>query len=163
MGKPFNAASCLKFAHEVLSKPPAEPWIDRGDPVGERRFEFVLPLHLCKPFNQVGRAGTASAGWALGKMKKTAYQMMWAQNGGKAKKPLPGRPHVACVRFSSVPTGVDSGWTKNPVDRLRAVQPNGLGIIKDDEPKDIKLMAWWECAPRGAGFVYVAVFTGEEK
>lgn len=157
----FSIAKSLRHARETLTNPPAERWIDRGDPAGEKVCEFVLPLEFCKPFNRVGRAGTANQRWLHKKIKDSAYQTMWAQNGGVAKEPLSGRPHVACVRFSSVASDADSGWTKNPVDRLR-VGKNGLGIIKDDKRKDIKLMSWWERAPRGAGFVYVAVFTGEE-
>ena len=157
----FQIAKSLRFARETLSNPPTEKWNDRGDPQGEMVFEFVLPLELCKPFNQAGRAGTASQGRIIGKLKKTAYQLMWAQNGGNAKAPLSGRPHVVCVRFSSVASDADSGWTKSPVDRLR-VGKNGLGIIEDDKRKNIKLMAWWERAPKNEGFVYVAVFSGGE-
>lgn len=157
----ISVPEAVRFAREKLSKPPEKPWVERSEPVGRLVAEFVLPLHLCKPFNRIGRAGEASQGWRLGKDKKDAYRRMWAQNGGKAKAPLPGRPHVHVIRFSSGRVEHDSGWTKSPVDRLLCKE-NGLGIIQDDKPKLCRVTSWCEPAPRGAGFVYVAVWTGED-
>ena len=156
----FSVRASLAFAKAALAQPPALPHIERPDPIGELVAEFVLPLELCKPFNRIGRAGTASAGWALGKLKQSAYLCMWQQAGGRRANPLPGRPHILCCRFSSVEPDHDSGWTKNPVDRLR-VGKNGLGFIVDDKPRSVKLSAWWEPAPPRQGFVLVGVFTGE--
>ena len=121
---------------------------------------FVLPLELCKPFNRVGRAGTASAGWLLGKVKSQAFSLMLAQNGGRIQRiPLTGRPQVICVRFSSAEPDHDSGWSKNPVDRLR-VGHNGLGYIVDDKPRHIELFTRWEPSPPRRGAVLVEVWSG---
>ena len=85
---PFSIAANLRRAREILDAPPALPHIERPEPIGELVAEFVLPLELCKPFNRIGRAGTASAGWALGKLKQRAYLCMWQQAGEI------GRAHV---------------------------------------------------------------------
>jgi hypothetical protein len=157
----FSVTDSLRFAHEALSRPSAQAHIERPVPLGYVVAEFVLPLELCKPFNRVGRAGTASAGRMLGAMKSAAYNLMRVQLGGRLPNaPLPGRPHVLCCRFSSAETDVDSGWSKNPVDRLR-VGRNGLGVIVDDKPKCTRVSTWWEPGLRGAGFVFVQVRTGE--
>jgi len=90
----FSVRASLAFAKAALAQPPALPHIERPEPIGELVAEFVLPLELCKPFNRIGRAGTASAGWALGKLKQSAYLCMWQQAGGRRANPLPGRPHI---------------------------------------------------------------------
>lgn len=156
----FSIAANLRRAREILNAPPVLPHIERPEPIGELVAEFVLPLSMCQPFNRIGRAGTAAAGYALGKLKKSTYLYMWQQAGGRRLEPLPGRPHVLCCRFSSVEPDADSGWSKNPVDRLK-VGKHGLGIIVDDKPRLAKVSTWWEPAPQREGFVLVGVFTGE--
>lgn len=156
----FNWREALMRAESVLSEPPAIARIVRPVPRGQRVARFVLPLELCKSFNQLGRAGTASQGWALGKLKKDAFALMLAQHRRIERTPLSGRPQVVCVRFSSVEPDHDNGWSKNPVDRLR-VGHNGLGIIVDDKPKHIELCTRWEPGKRGEGFVYIEVRSGE--
>jgi hypothetical protein len=156
--KPFDWRAALKEADRILSEPKAKPWINRPERDCLALFRFVLPLELCKPFNRVGRAGSASAGWALGKMKEDAANLMLAQlEWKKPNRPLLGRPRVLCCRFSSAPVDRDSGWTKNPVDRLRANVTNGLGIIRDDSEEAIDLQAWWEPTAPKCGFVLVEV------
>lgn len=156
MNVTFDWPERIATAQRILSEPPALPHIERPVARGEIVKCFALPLELCKPFNRLSRAGTASAGWALGKLKKDALALMLAQNRGIERAPLSGRPQVLCVRFSSVEPDHESGWCKNPVDRLR-VGANGLGIIVDDKPKCIELRTWWEPAKRGDGFCYLEV------
>ncbi len=157
---PFSVAASLRYADNALSRPPTHAHIERPVPRGELVQRFVLPLKLCEPFNRVGRAGTAGASWALGGMKSAAYNLMRIQLDGRLPKaPLQGRPHVLVCRFSSVETDADSGWSKNPVDRLR-VGKNGLGFVVDDKPRNCLVSTWWEQAPKGAGFVLVSLFTG---
>jgi hypothetical protein len=160
LAAPFSVAASLRYAGEALSRPPSHPHIERPAPRGDIVARFALPLKLCKPFNRVGRAGTASAKRELGGMKTAARDLMAIQVGLRLPKaPLEGRPHVLCCRFSSVETDVDSGWSKNPVDRLR-VGHNGLGFIVDDRPKFALVNCWWEYAPPSAGFVYVELRRG---
>ncbi len=157
---PFSVAASLRYADDALSRPPTFPHIERPVPRGELVQRFVLPLKLCEPFNRVGRAGTAGASWALGEMKKTAYELMRIQCDGRLPKaPLDGRPHVLVCRFSSNEPDADSGWSKNPVDRLKLAS-KGLGFIVDDKPRFTLVSPWWEYAPPGHGFVYLEVRTG---
>lgn len=155
----FRWEEALAFAHEALSAPPRKPHIERVRPAGELVQEFVLPLHLCPTANTASRAGTAAQRGMLGRLKREAYEMMRTQNGGRVRsEPLPGRPHIVCVRFSSVAPDPLAGWQKSPVDRLR-VGHNGLGYIANDRSVDIQLSAWWEPGPRGNGFVLTQVWT----
>jgi hypothetical protein len=153
----FDWRAKLKTARLALDHPPTGAHIERHARRGSLVASFVLPLTLCQPLNRLSRSGTASAGWALGKLKRDAYTLMLVQLGGKLPKaPLEGRPQILCVRFSSVEPDHESGWCKNPVDRLR-VGKNGLGFILDDAPKCVELRVWWEKAAPGQGFVFVEV------
>lgn len=159
----FNWRETLPRVDALLEQEPALPHITRPVLWGERVARFVLPLDLCKPLNQLSRAGTASAGWALGKLKKDAFALMLTQNQGRiARAPLPGRPQVMCVRFSSVEPDHESGWCKNPVDRLR-VGKNGLGLIVDDKPRNIELLTRWEPAPPRQGCVLIEVWSEHDE
>jgi hypothetical protein len=151
----FDWRARLADALFALSQEPAQDHIERPALRGIAIARFVLPLRLCPPLNRLSRAGTASAGWALGKMKREALGLMQVQLQGKLpKEPLPGRPQVLCVRFSSVEPDHESGWCKNPVDRLR-VGKMGLGFLVDDAPRFLELRTWWEPAKRSCGFVFV--------
>lgn len=166
--QPFEVEECLAFADEAFSKPPTREDVERVKPRGHRRIaRFAVPLRLCKPFNQLGRAGTASQGWALGKAKKECFQRMQAQWFHQRHSLTPtqhpgGRFHVLAVRFSSMPSDGDSGWSKNPVDRLRGAK-HGLGIIPDDSRRHIRLDTWWEYAPPKKGFVLVEVWATSDR
>ena len=154
---PFDWRSKLKEARLALDRPPEMEHIERHSRRGSLVARFVLPLSLCQPLNRLSRAGTASAGWALGQMKRDALTLMKVQLGGKLpKEPLTGRPQVLCVRFSSVEPDHETGWCKNPVDRLR-VGTMGLGFLVDDAPRFVELRTWWEPAKRGCGFVFCEV------
>lgn len=153
----FDWRALRLVALDALSRPPPFEHIERHKRRGELVRAFVLPLELCRPFNRVSRTGSASTRWALGKLKSECYEFMRLQNGGRGfPLPLAGRPQVICIRFSSSEPDMESGWCKNPVDRLR-VGKNGLGIIVDDRPRCIELRTWWEPAKPKAGFVYLEV------
>lgn len=159
--RPFDWRARIAEAQETLARPKAREWISRPDrSKGAVLFCFALPLELCRSFNVAGRAGAASATWAIGKLKSDTFSLMYGQlvarHGRPPTAPLTGRPVVHCVRFSSTPTDRESGWCKNPVDRLR-VGSNGLGIIRDDSEEAIDLRAWWEPAKPSSGFVYLEV------
>lgn len=154
---PFDWRAKLKEARLALDRPPELEHIERHSRRGSLVAQFVLPLTLCQPLNRLSRAGTASAGWALGQMKRDALTLMKVQLGGKLPKvPLEGRPQILCCRFSSKEPDAEAGWCKNPVDRLR-VGKNGLGFIVDDAPRFVELRTWWEPAKAKEGFVFVEV------
>jgi hypothetical protein len=87
-----------------------------------------------------------------------------------AVKPLPGRPMVRAIRFSSCPTDVRSDWAKQAIDVLlpRRVRNysgmprpvSGLGLIRDDRPSACDVRCWGEFAPPKQGFVLISVFEG---
>jgi len=154
---PFSYLDAIRRSHLILSQPPAQGHIRRVDPVGELVNQFALPLDLCKPQNRTRH----SAGWALGKLKTECFKQMWIQNGGrKERAPLPGRPMVRAVRFSSVEPDRFSDWAKVPIDRL-CVGKMGLGYLRNDRPKDAQIECWWEPGPKSDGWCLIEVWTGE--
>jgi hypothetical protein len=120
--------------------------------------------------------------WALGKLKRSLEALMLAQCGGKrAPSPLPGRPAAHVIRFSSVESDMDNSHSKFVIDRLCVgklkrpkkmpeamwakvkprLTPPGLHYLRDDKPSALRLECWWEPAPPGKGFVYIALFEAE--
>lgn len=152
----FDAAAALAQARETLSRPPARPFIERHAGVGRSVAAFVLPLGLCPTLN----AFAEMPSWARKRIKNDALALMLRQHGGyRADAPLPGRPMVLAVRFSSREPDRDSAWTKVPLDRLTS-KKGGLGLISDDRPSALDARAWWEPAPKNKGAVYLEVWTG---
>jgi len=152
----------------VLSEPSALPRIVRPVPRGDLVARFALPLELCRPQNRRDGAGPA---WALAKVKSQLAQLMatqWLRQRGGVETPLPGRPQVLCLRFSSVEPDGYADWAKAAIDvltlrRSRArSRVHRLGIIVDDRPSCAEVVQWWEPAKPGAGGVLVQVFRGEE-
>lgn len=92
-------------------------------------------------------------------MKHDVLVLMLVQHRPR-RQPLPGRPFVRCVRFSSVEPDKYADWAKLPVDRLTA-KSRGLGFLRDDRPGDCEIHQGWEHAKNGQGFVLVEVWTGE--
>jgi hypothetical protein len=121
--------------------------------------DFVLPLHLCQTTNFTGRAGMAAQPWRLGKLKGDVLMYMLSQHP-RAQRPLPGRPQVIAVRFTSVATDDSANGAKIPIDKL-TVKRGGLGYIKDDRFDVCNQRSWWEPGPPGKGFQYIAVYTGD--
>lgn len=180
--KPFVIADARAMAAAILAAPIAKPHIERPSPsAGSFVGSWVLPLESCPRLNALAEMPN----WARKKLKTAALKTMLVQCGlRRAPAPLPGRPVVRAVRFSSVEPDRDSSWTKIGVDRLcvgkrarpksmaslTAAQwkeaqakmgPVGLGYLADDKPSVLDLQAWWEpCAP-GHGCVYIELWTGE--
>lgn len=159
--KPFDRARCLAFADQTFASPSRWKHVVRIEPRGELVARFVLPLSLCLTSNVLMQSGKANAGWQLGKLKKQAFEMMFAQYGKVANKPLGGRPMVRTVRFTSRRPDRSSDWTKIPLDRLSCGK-NGLGIIADDSEGHIDHVKWAEYSQPGAGFVFIDVHSGDE-
>lgn len=176
---PLDIPEALAMVARILAAPIAQAHIERPAPsAGKLVGIWVLPLHLCPRMN----AMLELPDWARQKIKDAALKTMLEQSGlRRAAKPLPGRPAVRAVRFSSVEPDKDSSFTKVPVDRLcvgRRKRPDtidpkawdlmqalagpvGLGLLRDDKPSALDLQAWWEPCPPGKGCVYVELWTGE--
>jgi hypothetical protein len=170
--RPFDRHAALAFARDALTRPPVGPYVVRVEPVGDLVAEFVLPLELCQPQNRKGKA----AAWAHDRIQRDLFATMLAQFGGRRReKPLPGRPQVLSIRFSSNQPDKYADWGKVATDRLcvhverimktkrgRKRSPNlKLGIIHDDAPEYADVNQWWEKATQAQGCVYIRVFTGE--
>lgn len=187
--RPFSreeAASFLAFADEVLSRPPARPWIERHEGRGELILRFALPLALAAPQNRSRHA----QGWQLARERSAVLAAMagqlvqqhagadgvcrsplaWCRDGRAVRPmlrtPLPGRPQVRAVRFSSVFADDLANWAKVPIDVLRVPRMRagrvvpGLGVITDDRPSALEVRAWCEGAPPGMGGVLLEAWTG---
>lgn len=162
---PSQFRGCEQTAEDILSKPPALPHIIRPTPVGDLVQRFILPL-ACIPTQNSTRG---KAGWAVAKLRKEVYTIMAMQLDDWLKKrtePLPGRPQVLCVRFSSSEPDKYNDGFKLAVDRLRPTRMHagkrvpGLGLIVDDSPRHIDLHQWWEPVKRGDGFGMIEIYTG---
>lgn len=155
---PFIPREALKRADDILSFAPARAHIVRIEGKGRLVRRFALPLDLCQPQNRT-RHGQ---GWQLGKLKKECFDSLWMQNSHTIQRdPLPGRPMVRCIRFSSSEPDAFSDWAKIPVDRLCA-RHMGLGYIRDDKPSVAEIVQWHEPTTRGQGFCLFEIWTGEE-
>jgi hypothetical protein len=149
---PFSPKLALAEAERILALPSAKPHIVRVEGRGSLVEQFALPLDLCRPQNRTRHA----PGFALAKLKRQCLFVMRAQLSMHRTCPLPGRPQVVVVRFSSVEPDAFADGAKVAVDCLVK-----LGVIVDDKPSCIDLSQSWEKAPPGAGFVILSVYTGE--
>lgn len=156
---PFDPAEALRRADDVLAFPPKHPHIERIDGKGRLVKRFVLPIDLLPTTN-----GTRHRpGWALAKLKKNIFKLLWDQNSHQVQPyPLPGRPMVRAIRFSSVEADTLSDWPKMAIDKLCCGNER-LGYLRNDRPCDIKLVCWGEPAPRNRGVALIEIWTGEER
>lgn len=166
----YSRTASLAYAQEALSRPPAARYVTRPAPVGELVWQCVVPAELCPTVNVLHRGGH----WQRAKQAKQVHQLMLAQHGLRLRRePLPGRPVVHCIRFSSARPDAQTGWSKLPVDCLltprttvlrngKTRQRLGLGFVEDDSPEHIELHCWWEPGKPRAGFVLVQVYGGEK-
>ena len=155
----MTRAEMLAFVDRTLSAAPAQGHIVRPVSRGEVVARFVLPLELCKAQN---RRDGAKPGWVHAKSKGALYAAMRAQCARRAT-PLPGRPQVIAIRFSSVEPDRYADWAKAAVDILcvgTSRSSNRLGLLRDDRPKDADVHQHWEPARQGEGFVYIEVRSG---
>lgn len=123
---------------------------------GDRVAEFALPLELCPTLNTFAEWPA----WRRKRTKLNALAVMLGQHGRRASAPLPGKPVVRAVRYSSREPDRDSAWTKVPLDRL-CVAHGGVGLLRDDRPSAVDVEALWRAAPRGHGGVWVEVWSTE--
>lgn len=145
----FSIAEAKRLATDILSAPP-RGHTPRVEPDGNLVQRFFLPLSLVQPQNR-----THGKTWMLGKLKSECLAVMRAQLVTRPTSPLPGRPQVLCVRFSTTePDRYNDGF-KVAVDRLK-----DFGLIVDDAPRFIELHQWWEKAPRGKGFGLIEIWSG---
>jgi len=155
----FSWHDCLDQADRILSGPPAFGHIVRPRRRGQAVARFALPLDLCRPQNRTRHVHP----WRAAKDKSAIRSMLigqcYAQGQCPRSEPLPGRPQVLAVRFSSVEPDKYADWAKSAVDRLTG-KHGGLGYIQDDAPRFVDLHQWWERAPKGEGFVMLEVRTG---
>lgn len=146
-------------AQSIIAAPPAFPWIRRPEFRGRAVAQFVLPLALCPTGNVQLTRSMAGQPWRVGKAKQAVADAMRMQCR-PWETPLPGRPQVLAVRFSSEPPDRCSDWAKWSIDilcRRTAKLRNRLGIIVDDSPRVCDVHTWWEPTKRGKGFVFLEV------
>jgi hypothetical protein len=155
---PWSVTGALALADAALSRPPAEPWIERVPHRGECVARFVLPLELCQPVNRTRHV----VRWKHARRKRAIRQLMaiqhYGQGGGRRREPLPGRPLIRAVRFSSVPPDAGANTAKSAIDVLTV--KGGLGYLRDDGRRYCDQCEWWEPAPAGGGCVLVEVWSG---
>jgi hypothetical protein len=162
IGAPFSVAASLRYAQEVLSRPPALPYLRRPEPRGELVARFAVPTELCPP----GNATRHGKGFKLGDIKETLWSMLAIQNRGPRRlPPLEGRPQVLCMRLSAVESDPYCDWAKFPVDMLCAptlrIRNHRLNLIAGDRLKEADTWQWWEPSPKARECVYIEVRTGE--
>ncbi len=154
----FNAHEVLAMATDVLSRPPAKPHIVRVPGQGRLLRRFALPLELCPTTNSTRHAPV----WMLAKTKTDIWTVMITQTQGRTRNaPLPGRPMLRCIRFSSHEPDAYGDGFKMAIDRLM-VGEKRLGYLRDDRPSDCHIVQWWEKAPKRKGFAVLEIWTGVE-
>lgn len=148
---PFSVRDAFSRANDILGKLPAVPHIERPTPIGNCRVRFALPLSLLP----TGNAMRHGKPWALARLKNQCLSLMRSQLPTRLELPLPGRPQVLCVRFSSVEPDKYNDGFKVAVDCLVK-----LGLLVDDAPKFVDLHQWWEPAAPKCGFGIVELWSG---
>lgn len=161
----FSVPGALAFVDSVLAGHPTGH-LPRVPGRGVLYARFVLPLALLPTTN----ARAHQKPWALGAMKAKVHRMMWLQHQTIRSVPLPGRPFVRCVRFSTKEPDAFADWAKMAIDCLtmpRAPKKPGgrkklgLGLLYDDAPKYVELaQPWWEKVSPGYGCCLIEVFAG---
>ena len=153
----FDAFDALVTSLEILSRPPAKAHITRTPGKGRCLLRLALPLELCPTTN-----GTRhGAPWKLAMLKSGLLTVMLVQlRGQRCASPLPGRPMLRCIRFSSSEPDAFSDGFKMAIDRL-IVGKNRIGYLRDDRPSDCEVVQWWEYAPPGKGFAVLEIWSGE--
>jgi len=161
----FNAAETMALAADVLSRPPVGT-LPRIEPRGVLVHRFSMPLELCSPENRHshGRA------WSHAARKDELFQLMFSQHPRIRSAPLPGRPFIRQIRFSSREADLPSDGFKTPIDFLCVPKPakkpggrckRGFGFLVDDAPRFVeRAPAWWERVPPKCGFALLEIYTG---
>lgn len=160
----FSIPVALERADRIMGGPHAGH-TPRIEGRGALVHRFVLPLELAQPQNRT-RQGQQ---WALASLKAKVFKMLWLQHPTVRPEPLPGRPMVRLVRFSTVEPDALADWGKMAVDCLCLPRPPkvpggrkklGLGLLRDDAPRFVEIVTWWEKAKQGEGLALIEVWTG---
>jgi hypothetical protein len=166
-------AEMLSRADAILSAPPASQYTERHAGRGKLVVRFALPLELAKPANSTRHA----KGWMMARHRADVLDAMRAQWRFKREPidvtlPLPGRPMIRCIRFSSTDPDATAAWWKTCVDVLLLTRTrrtrrgihvvDGIGLLADDRPGVLETRAWHEAVPRGHGFALIEVWTGDD-
>jgi len=167
---PLTVGALIQLAHRRLSFPPSSEFTRRPQIRGKIVVAFVLSLELARTTNAMRHKGALSMQAHRKKLLDEMRKQMltWGSRHwgalGDMEFPLPGRPQVNAVRFSSVPTDPSANFAKEAIDclqpsrMLRHKYVGGLNIIRNDRLEDIEENQWHEMAPRsGPGFVYLEV------
>lgn len=151
---PFDIEQCMDIAEVTLKEPVG--WREEQGPLGDFVTSFFVPLDVCPTINvYLNMYYKRRAG-----LKEKALRMMFEQYGRRRPTPLPGRPVIILVRFSSKEPDHETSWHKIIVDRL-IPKHDGLNIIVDDNPNAVDLRGhYWRYAPKKKGFGYVEIWTG---
>jgi hypothetical protein len=112
---------------------------------------FELPLEHAPLLNTYARMH-----WAKRAKLKQQITMRVMSQIGRRLEPLPGRPRVVAVRYSSVRPDQDGAWSKAWLDVLKVKK--GLGWIVDDSDAHIATDFRWEKAPPKEGKVVVELY-----
>ncbi len=146
----------MAMAAEILKSPPAKAHIVRTAGRGRLVRRFALPLAVCPTTNSTRHAPKGQNA----RIKADITTLMLVQTQGRTRMhPLPGRPQLLCIRFSSVEPDAYSDGFKMAIDRLM-VGPQRLGYLRDDRPSDCEIVQRWERAPAGKGFAILEIWSG---
>lgn len=152
----FDWRRAIELAEQAFALPPAIDHIRRPERRGNLVQRFALPISLAPTTNRTrhSRPGQSE------KTKKAIMALFQVQARALHHEPLPGRPQVLCCRFSSVEPDAYSDGPKMAIDLLcvpAGRRKQGLGLLRDDRPKDAEIVQWWEPAPPKKGFLYIEV------
>jgi hypothetical protein len=167
--KSFDYTDALLRATAILLLPPKKAHIDRREPEGRLVVRLALPLELCLPQNR--KKGLPK--FMFAQIRAGILQLYGAQlNHQLPIRPLPGRPVVQCIRFSSSQPDAGADSFKTAIDVLtpsRVRKANGvphkvpgIGLIADDNPDACDARQRWEYAPPGQSMAIVEVWTGAQ-
>jgi hypothetical protein len=165
---------CVKFVQKRLSEPPRSEFSRRVEQRGILVAPFILDLKLSQSQNQHRRARA----WKRHADRKKILDEMAKQWLVYAKTadfrnfvratwvlPLPGRPQVNAVRFTTRMTDQYANFAKEAIDCLGPSRDlkwgHGLGIIAGDASHQIEENQWCELVRRSEpAFVYLEVRSG---
>jgi hypothetical protein len=154
----FDAAETMAKAADVLSRPPAKAHIVRVQGRGRLVRQFALPIELCPTTNATRHAPKG----LNARIKADITTVMLVQTQGRVRmNPLPGRPMIIGIRFSSRQPDRFCNSFKMAIDRLM-VGDNRLGYLREDNPDRIDEHQRWEKAPKGdKGFAILEIWSGD--
>ena len=152
----------LDWCTDRLSQPPHAKHVMRIEPKGHCKFRCVLPLELCPTTNKTRHTSRWSHNQRMVRLRNLMSAQALACGWHVSFGPLPGRPQVICIRFSTRRPDRFGDWAKEPVDLLTS-KNNGLNFIRDDSDLHCDLYQTWEpSGKRGVGCCLIEVWTNPE-